>query len=355
MNLLTLLFQVGLAGVDLSTPLGRDEQLPSQAHREVPTVSLLDAKSDPNELKKRGKHKHKRDKSANRADDKPSDLLLGLEWSEAAAPPSDNNLLDFALDASVVDVRKGTTASSKKNKFWLLLHSDAQVRVLYSASLSERTGFLHFKTSNLSREGSAVSAMIQFAPSEGCAEMVGRSVQLAEKLAPEGEQSVKSNDVQLLRGVTVDSGPADLSCSLQLSTEALLGTESRQIQATVTFHPCLSFSPSRVSEQEFEALLSKSSGQWGSSSTQLACRNRAQAKGIKSIAAFLRAHVVETEPSSRAASMCAATDAGNTVCVLAKISDSSSISVSIKCLCASKRQSDRLAADVATWLQCLCL
>ena len=112
---------------------------------------------------------------------------------------------------------------------------------------------------------------------------------------------------------------------------------------------CAMFSPYVLNEDGFSSNISKSSSRWGSSSARVVSTIKAK-HAIKSIATFLRAHVVEEE-SSKAASMCAKSASGAKVYCLCKASKSDGpLSCDIKVLGSSKSESQSLADALSSAL-----
>ena len=134
--------------------------------------------------------------------------------------------------------------------------------------------------------------------------------------------------------------PLQVLCTAQVAVESLIGPETHTMQGILKVSMPSSFTPHKVDEQGFALILGKNSSKWAVGSTKVPTSTTSKPKSIlKGVCEFLKAHKVESE-STKAASLCAKTPSGGYVCVLAKLSkDGTSVSIDVKCLAASKNES----------------
>lgn len=186
--------QVDLNSVDITTPLGADEVLRVPTHRVVESIpqrvedddhrkskhKKANKKSSEKDRKKSSKSS-KSEKVNKSGDNKDLDNLLGLDWNldsnsnSAVAPsfaPASNSFAASSSAGSSKMEKDKEVAGKDKEKlsglFWLPLYSDKNIEISYNvqttSSSSEVT--VVFKTLNLSKDGSRLSAAIKLSPSD---------------------------------------------------------------------------------------------------------------------------------------------------------------------------------------------
>ena len=386
--------------MDLSTPLRPDEVLVAPTHRVVPeynpsaTTAATATDHSSNKPKKKDK-KDKKDKKGKREKEhKPSkkstskgqdcagdgvmgqqllvdicdaesgsgayvDLLGSDDVSAAPHSPAATQGLS-TVDSNVQKQKQGHSSlsasfSSSSKLHWLPLHVGRQADVMYAASCASSNSLtIHWKVVHAgSRDAPAVAVTVNFQSAAFASNPYGPGgppVCLASRLAP-GESMKHSVDVPLAYPLEQQQhlSAVVVECRLCMSVESLLGAPADAVYMEHMSIPIsAAFAPHKLTEAAFMAAVEKVSSSSRSAAASVmvpitSCTPPVKAKtAFKSLASFLRAHVVETELSSKgsrsqAASMSAKTAAGGTVLALVKLLDGSSvIRVDVKCTAATK-------------------
>ena len=366
-----------LDSVDITTPLRADEVFTVQKHREVPvSMSLVDGGNAGREEegKEKKSSKKSKDKDADYVGakkskkDKPkskkgtvesaSNDLLMMDWNDPPMPSLPIALPPPAAYApiEVISSKKKDSKTKEKEKekgkksshVWLPLLSDRTVDLYYSTTASNNTVTITLKAVNLSSSNGTVSVTVTFSSSAVVrpATPSNSNVRVASQLAPGDDNSASTDLVLIGEAAAALTSNLLVSCTAHISFDSLLGPDSKSIAAAVKIPVCSAFSPNKLDEKGFLALMGKSSSRWASTSVKIPCSVKPKT-ALKAVGTFLHSHTVEAE-NVRAASLAAKSVSGGTVCCLAKMSkDGSSVGVDIKCLCASKTESAALADAVA--------
>ena len=368
-----------LDSVDITTPLRADEVFTVHKHREVP-VSVSSAFSDviedapeegkkkksskkqkdllEDEIKKGKKDKDKSKKSKSKPE--PADDLLMMDWNDPPMPsmPVVVASRPTAAAADITPDKKEKEKESKGKKsshLWLPLLNDKTVDIYYATSVQSNIVTITLKAVNSSKTGSSVSVTATFNSSAGVrpATPSNSNLRLAQQLPPGSDCSAATELVILGDGVLTSN--LQVGCTAHVTVESFLGPESKSTTVGLVVPVCSSFSPCKLDEKGFTALMSKSSSRWSSSTAKVSCASTKPKSALKAVGNFLRAHTVEAE-NTKAVSLSAKSASGGSVCCLAKISkDGTSVTVDIKCLCASKAESISLAEAITEALNDLSL
>lgn len=460
--------QVDLGGIDITTPLRKDEVFHVQTHRVVPQqhqqqhpqererddVGALSAgiaatwktaegekehtkekkhksKSKDREKEKSGEKSKEKGKSSgkdkkSKSKDRPQEIsllslddspgivnsqqqapaqrpveenLLGLDFhAPATAEPTPNpafsrpsvptandrisNLFDVAeasrqqvyaenavapaRSSSGHKVEKLDKSSKKKNatsgNFWIPVYGDDRLDVMYavSAAADARQLAVQWKVVNLSADDTRVSVAVHLS-----------SPLLSTNPSSNGYVALASNlrsgdaQVEMVLGLfnSLEEALA-IPAQLSITTESLMGPEQRTVTAELHATICSSFSPYKISDEDFAHALSKQQSgkssssrgsKWSSATAEVSVSCKPKT-AFKALAGFLRAYIVESE-SSKATSMCAKTASGDKVYFLAKVSKSnpSVVQLDIKCAGGSQQESDIVVKLVAQALSELSL
>lgn len=160
----------------------------------------------------------------------------------------------------------------------------------------------------------------------------------------------------IISGSNLTLGSAVLICNLRQTVDALLGPETSLSRLPLSVTSIAYLAPHTASEDEFAALLGKSSSRWAAASVKLTLHmdKKRPLAMWRLLAKSLNAHMVDSgDGQGRAASYCAKVSGWSTgyLCALAKLSkDDSTVSLDVKCLCSSKSDSQGLASDVGLQL-----
>jgi hypothetical protein len=374
--------------VDITTPLRADEVFTVQKHREVPvTVSsgFADVTEEaPEEGKKKksskkpkekdlledGSKKGKKDKDKSKktkAKPEPADDLLMMDWNDPPMPSMP--VMVAARPVAAVDIttdkkekekdkdkdKDKESKGKKSSHLWLPLLNDKTVDIYYATSVHSNIVTITLKAVNSSKTGSSVSVTATFNSSAGVrpATPSNSNLRVAQQLPPGSDCSAATELMILGDGMLTSN--LQVGCTAHVTVESFLGPESKSTAVGLIVPVCSSFSPSKLDEKGFTALMSKSSSRWASSTAKVSCLSTKPKSALKAVGNFLRAHTVEAE-NTKAVSLSAKSASGGSVCCLAKISkDGTSVTVDIKCLCASKVESLSLAEAVTEALNDLSL
>jgi hypothetical protein len=372
--------------VDITTPLRADEVFTVQKHREVP-VSMSSAFADiaedaPEEGKKKKSSKQPKEKDLLEDDSKkgrkdkdkskktkakpePADDLLMMDWNDPPMPSMPVMVVtrpvaavDSTSDKKEKEKDKGKDKESKGKKIshlWLPLLNDKTVDIYYATSVQSNIVTITLKAVNSSKTGSSVSVTATFNSSAGVrpATPSNSNLRVAQQLGPGSDCSAATELMILGDGVLTSN--LQVGCTAHVTVESFLGPESKSTAVGLIVPVCSSFAPSKLDEKGFTALMSKSSSRWASSTAKVSCLSTKPKSALKAVGNFLKAHTVEAE-NTKAVSLSAKSASGGTVCCLAKTSkDGASVTVDIKCLCASKAESLSLAEAIAEALNDLTL
>ena len=360
--------------MDITTPLRADEVFAVQKHREV-LMSVSPAfsgdvieKGDGGKKKKSDRKvkegdepkKSKHDKSSKSKKIKePTDDLLLMDWND---PPVPSLSMGHALPSKATDKKekekelKSKSSSKKSGNVWMPLMSDKSVEIFYATNITGQIATITLKAVNITKNGSVVSVTATFnsSPTARPTTPSNSNLRVANQL-PSGDDATAVTELLLLSDSCLLTSSLLIGCTVHVTSETLLGPEVKATAAVVRIPVCCSFSPNKIDEQGFQTLMAKTSSRWGSSSASISCSSGKTKSALKAVATFLRAHTVESE-ESRAASLSAKSAGGGSVCCLAKTTkDGLSVTVDVKCLCASKGESKMLADAVAEALGYLIL
>ena len=348
--------------MDLTTPLRADEVFTVQKHREVPISASAIISGDVPEKEVDGKKKKSSKKSkdvdslkkpskSKKSNEPDNDLLL-MDWNDPPIPsvPKGYAMPSNPTEKKEKDKEPKSKSSSKKSSgshVWLPLISDKHVNVFYSTSVAAQVVTITLKAVNIAKNGPNVSVTATFHSTSVVRPTTpsNSNLRVAHLLAPGGD-STAATELTLLSDTSNPSN-MQIGCTAHVTVESLLGPEIKATAAVVNLSVCSYFSPNKLDEQGFQTLIAKSSSRWASSSAKVPCSSGKPKSALKAVASFLRAHMVEDE-NSRAASLSAKSASGGSVCCLAKSSkDGLSVTVDIKCLCASKGESKSLADAIS--------
>ncbi len=316
--------------------------------------------------------------------------LLGLDFnSTATAEPAVNyassSLFDtaeasrkqaYADSNSVAPARssgehkldKHDKASKKKSattsgNFWIPVYGDDRLDIMYavSSAADARQLVVQWRVVNNSTDESKVSVGVHLnSPLLSVNPSSNGYVALASNL--------RSGDAHLEMALGLFNPVEEalaIPAQLTIAIESLMGAEQRTATAAVHATICSSFSPYKISDEDFAHALSKQqstksssssrSSKWGSATAEVSVSCKPKT-AFKALSGFLRAYIVEAE-SSKAASMCAKTASGDKVYFLAKVSKSnpSVVQLDIKCAGASQQEADIVVKLIAQALSELSL
>lgn len=311
--------------MDITTPLRADEVLSVPKHREVAAAPRPNAISAAIANKDDKKASKKKVSKVSTEDD-----LLNFDWT--ATPSS----------IAAAPVEAAATGKPKKSGalVWQPLLTDARVDVSYAVSVSPKTSslILTFRASSKSDVSSLDAVLASVPPplrSTSSGFNVGRNLK-------SGEESQGIVEIAASESV---SSTVTIDVTLRLVTDGLIGPESSSFNTRAKIYPHSFFSPHKVDEETFASIVSKSSSRLVSTTIQVSVSGKFKA-AMKSLASFLRCHIVEEE-YSRAASLCSKNAAGGSLCILLKADkDGSSLQVDIKVHLASKAESSAVAEGI---------
>mmetsp|Transcript_22386 Transcript_22386/g.22573 ORF Transcript_22386/g.22573 Transcript_22386/m.22573 type:complete len:1277 (+) Transcript_22386:138-3968(+) len=388
-----------LEDVDITIPLKPGESLPVMQHRVVkstdppvvqgrrsdemdPTDSetTKKKKGEKDKKKKTGKEtKSKTDKTGEKTVEKKlkksktasaavTDDLLGLDWGAPASIPSpsppppavvpitpeepvkkSSKLKSKQIDEPKESKKKGSSGT----KVWLPIYSEKGVDAFYALTRAvtdarSYTVSLWLRVVNNSSEG--INAELQLSAIGTLRPTQGTILRTAGQGVPAGSDSQTSIEL-------VSDSPIQTTFLakgvFRCTTMNLLGGDTSAASVMIRIPLSLCFTPHKLTEEAFAALLTKTSSKWGQSNAKVAYATKGKV-AIKSIANFLHAHIVEAEVS-KAASMVAKAPSGASVCCLAKQGKDDFISVDIKVLGTSKGEGQVLADAISSTLSELSL
>jgi len=269
-------------------------------------------------------------------------VSIAPEPSKPAAPTS----APVASDTG--GKKKSKEKSSKKDQAWLTFHTGKCFDVLYFLGDSSQSGTkkVLFRLVNRGPMGMSISADANFKSFAPYQSVTGNTVRLAHH-APFGSETDSS--IELGSGDTAPVSNSHLSATIRIMLETASGVETLNANATLTIPVSATFVPNVIDEDVFTASVAKSSSRWGSANAQVVSSLKPK-YSFRAIGNFLRAHIVEAEPS-KAASYSAKTATGAKVFGLAKVSkDGSSVTVEVKVLASSKPESQTIADALASAL-----
>eukprot|EP01037_Dinobryon_pediforme_P020266 gene20266-20844_t len=248
-------------------------------------------------------------------DNKDLDNLLGLDWNldsnsnSAVAPsfaPASNSFAASSSAGSSKMEKDKEVAGKDKEKlsglFWLPLYSDKNIEISYNvqttSSSSEVT--VVFKTLNLSKDGSRLSAAIKLSPSDPSKRFVKA---LQTNLLGDSEDSIeiagsvsagKDSKTTLILSLSSSfssifanfrdaaSGALSVGCSVMVCVDSLLGPEAYPVVAVLKIPLSSSFVANKLDEQAFSTAIGKSSSRWAAKSISLSssCKSKTAFKAI---------------------------------------------------------------------------
>lgn len=372
-----LVFQ-DLDSVDITTPLRADEVFAVHKHREVPVSASAFSEvieDVPEEGKKKSSKKskdiaeeegkkskkEKSKKTKTKTESEPADDLLLMDWNDPPMPSIP--VMPVSRPVAAVDIisdkkekEKDKNSKGKKGShMWLPLLNDKTVDIYYATSVSSNIVTVTLKAVNSSKTGSSVSVTATFNSTSSVrpATPSNSNLRVAQQLSP-GSDSSAATELLILGDGALTSN-LRVGCIAHVTLESFLGPESKSSAVSLTVPVCHSFSPCKLDEKGFTALMSKSSSRWSSSTAKISCSSIKPKSALKAVGNFLRAHTVEAE-NTKAISLSAKSASGGSVCCLAKLSkDGTSVTVDIKCLCSSKAESVTLSEAIAESLNDLSL
>jgi hypothetical protein len=347
-----------LYSVDITTPLREDEVLTQPTHRVVnsqPASSSIQEEKSSRKAKKSSKDLNKESKRASRksknSDAVAGDDLLSLDWDNstnqqhAAVPTAD--LLDMGSGPVDQPSSAGISVISTKKSgvFVQRLVTTATCDIMYQVTTKGNEVSVRWKCSNSSPDAISVIVAIQSSPFIARFHQ-GPTIDIANNLVGGGSNIVESN--YSLHHPLTDH--VALACSVTIHRISLIGQDSSSSSASIHFHTVSSFSAYKLTEDEFQEKISKSSNKWSSSSVQIPSSSKSKT-AFKGIATYLHAYMVESE-SSKAASMSAKSISGCKIFVLVKaVSSGSAVQVDIKCLGSDITESQLVASIIAASLR----
>ena len=320
----------------------KKEKKEKKSKQEIPVA----AAEEPKKVSKKKSSKSSGSSTSVSASLNLLDLDFGSVPSIAAAPQS--------MAAGVVDKNekkeKKQKETSKKDKktggVWLSFYTGRSVDIFYSIGDSGLRR-ISFKLVNRGPPGMTISADLavkSFAPFQS---LTGNTVKLAHHASSAAEvESYLELDMPSSDAIP---GNIQLASVVRVMLESASGVETLNANTLLKIPVCATFTPNNLDEAAFATSISKSSSRWGSSNTRVVSALKPK-YSFRSLASFLRAYIVEAEPS-KAASFAAKTASGAKVFCLAKVSkDGGSVIVEVKVLGSSKSDSQGVADSLASAL-----
>ncbi len=273
---------------------------------------------------------HQTNKSKDHISQNCGDDLLSLEWDKPISS-STTDLLDInGIPASGDDHNTASFTehhSSKKTSFFLQkLVSNHICNLTYSVSATANEVIVKWKCTNTCHD--TISVVVALLSSPSIKKFPpGQECHVATNL-PSGASNIMESKFSLCHPLT-DHIVVGANIILHRATSMTQDTTS--FTGSLQFHAVSGFSRYKLTDSEFQEKIAKSSRKWSNSSVQIPSSSKSKAS-FKGLAAFLHAHIVETDVSN-AACMSAKSPAGCKIFILAKLIPSgTAIQVDIKCL-----------------------
>jgi hypothetical protein len=322
-------------------------------------------KKDKEKSSKKDKEKHHHKEADGKKNTSTiSEDLLNFDWmapSTSSAPTASASNASFDLLSGSyammpADHLTATAAHAKKDKpkssskksssssIWFPLVDDSRADVFYA-----------FGKPSSSAAGTSISisfrAAVRVEATKSC------SVDLImSNVMPIFRFANGSSSQQLSIGANIRPGDEALSSvdlvfdPMTFTNTTVLGAAIRLNESTVNapikVYLHTSFTPTAIDPVGFAGVVSKSSNRLGNATARVAFNGKAKS-AMKSIASFLRCHIVEEE-YSRAVSLFARTPTSGEICCLVKAAkEADFVTVEIKALCGSRSESTTVAESMA--------